>query len=63
MTKLLVLYYSMYGQFETMAGAVAAGAREVAGVEVAVERVPVPGPPCRDHRQTARGVTQMPGRE
>lgn len=40
MTKLLVLYYSMYGHIETMAGAVAEGAREVEGVEVTVKRVP-----------------------
>jgi multimeric flavodoxin WrbA len=32
MTKLLVLYYSMYGHVETMAGAVAEGARSVDGV-------------------------------
>jgi len=40
MTKVLVLYYSMYGHIETMAGAVAEGAREVDGVEVTVKRVP-----------------------
>ncbi len=40
MTKVLVLYYSMYGHIETMAGAVADGAREVDGVEVTVKRVP-----------------------
>lgn len=40
MTKILVLYYSMYGHIETMAGAVAAGARSVEGVEVTVKRVP-----------------------
>ncbi len=40
MTKLLVLYYSSYGHTETMANAVAEGAREVAGVEVSVKRVP-----------------------
>lgn len=40
MTKLLVLYYSSYGHTETMATAVAEGAREVAGVEVSVKRVP-----------------------
>jgi len=40
MTKLLVLYYSTYGHLEIMAGAVALGAAEVAGVEVAVKRVP-----------------------
>lgn len=39
MTKVLVLYYSSYGHIETMAGAVAEGAR-AAGAEVAVKRVP-----------------------
>jgi NAD(P)H dehydrogenase (quinone) len=39
MTKVLVLYYSTYGHIETMANAVAEGARE-AGAEVAVKRVP-----------------------
>ncbi|MGH8023433.1 MAG: NAD(P)H:quinone oxidoreductase [Limisphaerales bacterium] len=40
MTKILVLYYSMYGHVETMANAVAEGARSVANVEVTVKRVP-----------------------
>ena len=40
MTKVLVLYYSSYGHVETMAGAIAEGAREVEGVEVTVKRVP-----------------------
>jgi len=40
LTKVLVLYYSMYGHIETMANAVAEGARSVAGTEVAVKRVP-----------------------
>lgn len=40
MSKLLVLYYSSYGHVETMANAVAEGARSVAGVEVTVKRVP-----------------------
>lgn len=40
MTKLLVLYYSMYGHIETMANAIAAGAREAAGVQVTLKRVP-----------------------
>jgi NAD(P)H dehydrogenase (quinone) len=40
MTKVLVLYYSAYGHIETMAEAVAAGAREVAGAEVTIKRVP-----------------------
>lgn len=39
MTKVLVLYYSTYGHIESMAEAVAAGARE-AGAEVDVKRVP-----------------------
>ena len=39
MTKLLIVYYSMYGHIETMAGAVAQGARSVEGVEVTVKRV------------------------
>ncbi|WP_298450429.1 NAD(P)H:quinone oxidoreductase [uncultured Marinobacter sp.] len=40
MTKILVLYYSMYGHIETMAKAVAEGARGVSGAEVTVKRVP-----------------------
>ena len=40
MTKVLVLYYSSYGHVETMANAVADGARAVPGTEVAVKRVP-----------------------
>lgn len=40
MTKVLVLYHSMYGHIETMANAVAEGARGVAGVEVTIKRVP-----------------------
>ena len=39
MTKVLVLYYSMYGHIEQMAGAVAEGAGAVDGVEVTVKRV------------------------
>lgn len=40
MAKILVLYHSMYGHIETMANAVAEGARRVSGVEVTVKRVP-----------------------
>ena len=40
MAKVLVLYYSMYGHIETMANAVADGARSVAGTEVTIKRVP-----------------------
>ena len=39
MAKVLVLYYSSYGHIETMAGAVADGARE-AGATVDIKRVP-----------------------
>ncbi|PDT02357.1 NAD(P)H:quinone oxidoreductase [Rhizobium chutanense] len=39
MAKVLVLYYSAYGHIETMAYAVAEGAKS-AGAEVAVKRVP-----------------------
>lgn len=40
MAKILVLYYSMYGHVEAMANAVAEGARDVAGTEVVIKRVP-----------------------
>jgi NAD(P)H dehydrogenase (quinone) len=40
MTKLLVLYYSMYGHIETMSAAIAEGARSVEGVQVTLKRVP-----------------------
>jgi NAD(P)H dehydrogenase (quinone) len=40
MAKVLILYYSMYGHIETMAKAVAEGARSVEGTEVAIKRVP-----------------------
>lgn len=44
MTKILVLYYSSYGHIETMAQAVAEGARQVPGAEVVVKRVPETAP-------------------
>jgi NAD(P)H dehydrogenase (quinone) len=40
MTKILVLYYSMYGHVETLANAVVEGVRQVEGVEVTLKRVP-----------------------
>lgn len=43
MTKVLVLYYSTYGHIETMAKAVAEGARE-AGAQVDIKRVPETAP-------------------
>lgn len=39
MTKVLVLYFSMYGHVETMATAVADGARDIDGTEVTIKRV------------------------
>jgi NAD(P)H dehydrogenase (quinone) len=43
MTKVLVLYYSSYGHIETMAGAIAEGAR-AAGADVTIKRVPETAP-------------------
>src|SRR3569832_1346723 len=43
MTKVLVLYYSSYGHIETMANAVAEGARS-AGATVDLKRVPETAP-------------------
>lgn len=40
MTKILILYYSMYGHVETMAKSVAQGARSAGEVEVTIKRVP-----------------------
>lgn len=50
MTKILVLYYSMYGHTETMAKAVAEGARSVENTEVTLKRVPeiIPEEKARD---------------
>lgn len=38
--KVMVVYYSLYGHIHRMAEAVAEGAKEVAGVEVVLRRVP-----------------------
>lgn len=40
MAKILVLYYSTYGHVETMANAVAKGARGAGNTEVTIKRVP-----------------------
>ncbi|HEY3599437.1 MAG TPA: NAD(P)H:quinone oxidoreductase, partial [Paraburkholderia sp.] len=40
MAKILVLYYSMYGHIETMAEAVAEGARSAGSMTVDIKRVP-----------------------
>lgn len=58
MAKLLVLYHSMYGHIETMANAVAEGARKVQGVEVTVKRVPETMP--EEVFRNAGGKTDQP---
>jgi NAD(P)H dehydrogenase (quinone) len=45
MSKILILYYSTYGHVETLANAVAEGARSIAGAEVTIKRVPELMPP------------------
>ncbi|MBX5472080.1 MAG: NAD(P)H:quinone oxidoreductase [Acetobacteraceae bacterium] len=45
MSKVLVLYYSMYGRVEQLAEAVAKGARSVPSTTVAIKRVPEIMPP------------------
>jgi len=45
MSKILVLYYSMYGHIETLADSIAEGARSVEGTEVVIKRVPEIMPP------------------
>lgn len=49
MTRILILYYSMYGHVEKMAGAVTEGARQVPEVEAVIKRVPelMPGDVAR----------------
>lgn len=54
MTKVLVVYYSMYGHVETLAQSIAAGARSVEGVEVTVKRVPETMPPDVAQRAGAK---------
>lgn len=57
MTRVLVLYHSMYGHIETMANTVAEGARRVDGVEVTVKRVPETMP--ADVFESAGGKTDQ----
>lgn len=40
MTKVLILYYSTWGHVETLANAIAEGAKSVANTEVTIKRVP-----------------------
>ena len=58
MAKILVLYHSMYGHIETMANAVAEGARRVDGAEVTVKRVPETMP--QDAFKNAGGKVDQP---
>jgi len=45
MTRILVLYYSMYGHVETLANAIVEGARSVDDAQVTLKRVPETMPP------------------
>ena len=54
MAKILVLYYSMYGHVETMASAIAEGARSVKGADVTIKRVPETMPPDVAKRNGAK---------
>ena len=58
MTKVLVLYHSMYGHIETMSQSVAEGARSVSGVDVTIKRVPETMP--EDAFRNAGGKTSQP---
>lgn len=57
MTRVLVLYHSMYGHIETMARAVADGAARVEGAEVTIKRVPETMP--EDAFKAAGGKTDQ----
>jgi NAD(P)H dehydrogenase (quinone) len=57
MTRVLVLYHSMYGHIETMASAVADGAARVEGAEVTIKRVPETMP--EDAFKAAGGKTDQ----
>ncbi|MBF1800904.1 NAD(P)H:quinone oxidoreductase [Alloalcanivorax profundimaris] len=57
MKRILVLYYSMYGHIESLADAVAEGARGVGGVEVTIKRVPETMP--EDAFKAAGGKTDQ----
>lgn len=60
MAKVLVLYYSMYGHIETLAEAVAEGARRVSGIEVTVKRVPETMPPDAFAKAGGKSNQQAP---
>ena len=54
MTRILVLYYSMYGHVEELAAAIADGARSVDGAEVTIKRVPETMPPAAARKAGAK---------
>lgn len=54
MSKILVLYYSTYGHVETLAQAIAEGARSVDGTTVTLKRVPETMPPEAAQRAGAK---------
>lgn len=56
MAKILVLYHSMYGHIETMAQAIAEGAKKVEGTQVTIKRVPETMP--QELFEKAGGKTQ-----
>lgn len=59
-TRVLVLYYSMYGHIEALAQEVAAGAAEVDGVAVVVKRVPELIPEEQAHQVGVKLDQQAP---
>jgi len=69
MTKILVVYYSMYGHVERMAEAIGEGVRSVDGVEAVIKRVPeiIPEDRARamgvklDQKAPVATVEELPG--
>jgi NAD(P)H dehydrogenase (quinone) len=60
MAKILVLYYSTWGHVETMAAAIAEGARGVDGTEVTIKRVPETMPESVTQQIGAKTDQQAP---
>ncbi|KAF0810823.1 NAD(P)H:quinone oxidoreductase [Alcanivorax sp. S71-1-4] len=60
MAKILVLYYSTWGHVETMAAAIAEGARGVDGTEVTIKRVPETMPESVAQQISAKTDQQAP---
>lgn len=60
MSRILVLYYSMYGHIEGLADAIAEGARAVSGAEVTIKRVPETMPEDVARRAGAKLDQQAP---